>query len=79
MALSLYSYVGAHFSRNCLLAIGNMMVCVDEFRIDKKYITYLSSLCGHVDFLIRTYAWGILLKIASTLKGAKCLVQGKMI
>lgn len=70
------SYVGSNFSKQCLLAIGNMMCHIDELRIEKKYLTFLSTLCGHTDFQIRTYSWSILLKIASTLPGAEQLVQG---
>lgn len=75
LAMSLNSYVGANFNQNCLLAI-IMMAGQHEFRIEKKYIRYLSTLCGHVDFQIRTYSWSILLKIAETLTGARDLVQG---
>ncbi|XP_031630428.1 uncharacterized protein LOC116345312 [Contarinia nasturtii] len=75
LTMSLNSYVGANFNKDCLLAIMMMMTGQHEFRIEKKYIKYLSTLCGHVDFQIRTYSWSILLKIADTLEGAKDLVQ----
>lgn len=47
------------------------MCYVDELRIDKKYIKFLSSLCSHVDFHIRTLSWSILLKIAASVNGAE--------
>lgn len=53
------------------MAIGHLMCYVDELLIDKKYIKFLSSLCGHVDFHIRTLSWSILLKIATTAGGAE--------
>lgn len=76
LAISSLSYIGSSFNKNCLLTIGHMMVCVDQLRIEKKCLTFLINLCGHVDFEIRTYSWSILLKIASTLSEAKNLVQG---
>lgn len=76
LAAASTSYVGSNFSRQCLLAIGNMMCHVNELTIENKYITFLSTLCGHSDFQIRTYSWSILLKLASTLSGAELLVQG---
>lgn len=76
LAMSLFSYVGSSFNRNCLFAIIHMMNCIDEFRIEKRFVGFLSTLCGHVDYEIRMLSWHILLKIASTLNGAKTLVQG---
>lgn len=76
LAAASTSYVGSNFSRQCLLAIGNLMCHIDELRIEKKFITFLSTLCGHSDFQIRTYSWSILLKLASTLTGAELMVQG---
>lgn len=58
------------------MAIGQLMCHVDELLIDKKYIKFLSSLCGHVDFHIRTLSWSILLKIASTVTGAEKMAHG---
>lgn len=75
LAAASTSYVGSHFSRQCLLAIGNMMCHIDELHIENKYFTFLSTLCGHSDFQIRTYSWSILLKLASTSQGAELLVQ----
>lgn len=79
LVLSSLSYIGSSFNKNCLLAIGHMMVCVDELHIEKKCLTFLINLCGHVDFEIRTYSWSILLKVASTQAEAKNLVQGNKI
>lgn len=78
LAMSMFSYVGSNFNKNCLFAIAHIMNCIDELRIEKKFISYLSSLCGHVDFEIRMFSWAILLKIASTLNGAKTLVEGML-
>lgn len=76
-AVTSRSYIGANITKNCLLAIGNIMICEDELDIDKRYITLLSAdLCSHPDFEIRTYSWSILLGIASKLAGAENLVQG---
>lgn len=79
LAVSSLSYVGSRINKNCLLAIGNIMISVDELHLEKRYITFLSTLCGHIDFEIRAYSWSILLKIASTLDGAESLVQGKAV
>lgn len=79
LIISSFSYVGSNFNKNCLLTIGHMMISVENFRIEKKYIAFLTNLCGHVDFEIRTYSWNILLKVASTITGAQDLVQGKIV
>lgn len=76
LAVSSLSYVGSNFKKNCLMAIGHLMCYVDELLIDKKYIKFLSSLCSHVDFHIRTLAWSILLKIAATVSGAEKMAHG---
>lgn len=52
------------------------MCYVDELLIDKKYINFLSHLCSHVDFHIRTLSWSILLKIAATVNGAEKMAHG---
>lgn len=79
VATSSLSYVGARITKNCLLAIGNIMICVNELLIEKRYISFISNLCGHVDFEIRSYSWSILLKLTSTLCGAENLVHGKIV
>lgn len=79
VSTSSLSYVGARITKNCLLAIGNIMICVDKLLIEKRYISFISNLCGHVDFEIRSYSWSILLKLASTLCGAENLVHGKIV
>lgn len=58
------------------MAIGHLMCYVDELLIDKKYINFLSHLCSHVDFHIRTLSWSILLKIAATVNGAEKMAHG---
>lgn len=78
LAVSSLSYVGSSFKKNCLMTIGQLMCCIDELLIDKKYIKFLSSLCSHVDFHIRTLSWSILLKIASTVAGAGKMANGNI-
>lgn len=77
LIISSFSYVGSNLNKNCLLTISHVMISVEELRIEKKYIAFLTNLCGHVDFEVRTYSWSILLKVASTLTGARDLVQGR--
>lgn len=78
VAVSSLSYIGAGINKNCLLTIGNIMIRVDELHVEKRYISFISTLCGHVDFEIRSYSWSILLKLASSIHGAQNLVQGKL-
>lgn len=70
------SYLGSNFTKHCLITIGHLMCQTDELRIEKKYISFLSTLCSHLDAQIRNYSWSILLKIASTLVGAEQIIQG---
>lgn len=78
LAIKSFTQIGSNFNKNCLLAIGNLMVNVDELMLDQKHIGLLSSLCGHVDFEIRAYSWSILLKITTTLRGAELVVKGNL-
>ncbi|XP_055312030.1 uncharacterized protein LOC129574273 isoform X2 [Sitodiplosis mosellana] len=74
-SLSSFSYVGSKFNKDCLFTIINMMNCTHEFPIKKRFVGFLYSLCGHVDFEIRTNAWNILLKMSYGFDEAKTLVQ----
>lgn len=79
LATKTFTQIGSNFNKNCLLAIGNLMLNIDDLTLDQKYISLLSSLCGHCDFEIRAYSWSILLKISTSLKGAELLVKGKSV
>lgn len=74
-ALNSYHHVGSLFVKNCLLTIGNLMVGVNDLRIDDKFLKLLIDLCGHTDLEIRAYAWSILLKIAAYFAHAEKLLQ----
>lgn len=79
LALQSFYQVGSSFIKNCLLSIGNLMIGVDELKIDDKYVNLLSVLCGHTDLEIRAFSWSILLKISSKVSGAEKLIQGRLI
>lgn len=74
-ALNSNHHVGSSFVKNSLLAIGNLMMGLDELRIDDKHLRLLIVLCGHADLEIRTFSWSILLKIASNLTQTETLLQ----
>lgn len=74
-ALNSFYHVGSMFVRNCLLTIGNLMLGVDELRVDDKHLELLIVLCGHTEFEIRSYAWNILSKIAGNLRQTAKLLQ----
>lgn len=76
ISIKSFAQAGSNFNKNCLLTIGNLMIKIDELKIEKKYIKFLSSLCGHRDFEIRAYAWSILTKLSTTLSGAELLIKG---
>lgn len=74
-ALNSHYHVGSMFVKNSLLTIGNLMMRVNDLRIDDKYMGLLIMLCGHADLEIRTYAWSILLKVATNFAQAQNLLQ----
>lgn len=74
-ALNSNHQVGSTFVKNSLLAIGNLMMGVDELHVDDKHLRLLIVLCGHADLEIRTFSWSILLKVASNLTQAETLLQ----
>lgn len=77
LATKTFTQIGSNFNKNCLLAIGNLMLNIDDLKLEQKHISLLSNLCGHCDFEIRAYSWSILLKISTSLRGAESLVRGK--
>lgn len=58
--------------------IYNLNVEFLQLKLEKKYLRLLSSLCGHMDFEIRTFSWCILSKVAKTLRGAELLIIGRV-
>lgn len=76
-AIKTFTQIGSNFNKNCLLAIGNLMVNIDELSLHPSHIRLLSSLCSHSDCEIRAFSLSILLKITTTIKGAELVVKGK--
>lgn len=74
-ALNSFYHVGSMFVKNCLLTVGNLMLGVDELRIEDKHLELLIVLCSHTEFEIRSFSWNILLKIATNLRQTTKLLQ----
>lgn len=75
-AFTPYAQTGSHFNKNCLLTIGNLMIKIDQLKIDSKHVKLLSSLCSHRDYEVRAYAWTILTKLSTTLHGTEQMIHG---
>lgn len=73
--LKSFSQAGAHFNKNCLYSIGNIMKKMKELKIEEKYVKLLSGLCGHSDFEIRAVSCSILSKLAEKIGGAYIIVR----
>lgn len=75
-AFTPYAQTGSQFNKNCLLTIGNLMIKIDQLKIESKYVKLLSGLCSHRDYEVRAYAWSILTKLSTTLIGAEQMIHG---
>lgn len=71
-----YAQTGSQFNKNCLLTIGNLMIKIEQLKIESKYMKLLSGLCSHRDYEVRAYAWSILTKLSTTLNGAEQMING---
>lgn len=71
-----YAQTGSQFNKNCLLTIGNLMVKIDQLKIESKFVKLVSGLCSHRDYEMRAYAWSILTKLSTTLIGAEQMIHG---
>lgn len=71
-----YAQTGSQFNKNCLLTIGNLMIKIEQLKVESKYMKLLSNLCGHRDYEVRAYAWSILTKLSTTLNGAEQMING---
>lgn len=78
-AFTPYAQTGTQFNKNCLLTIGNLMIKIDQLKVESKYVKLLSGLCSHRDYEVRAYAWSILTKLSTTLIGAEQMIHGTYI
>lgn len=89
VAIKSLAQSGSYFNKLCLITVQNLMTIIYEknendvddnhnkieIKLERKFIRFLSGLCGHNDYEIRTLSWCLLLKLSKTLTMANYLIK----
>lgn len=72
------SQCGSNLTLNCLTSMRNILKKTKYHSeiLSDKHLKLLSSLCCHINPLIRCSSWNILTEITSSLNGAELVIKG---